>query len=254
MHKGTPAPTRAPRAPSPPRLTAKQKGKGTNRIEPQEQPKKPVTSFQCPSGPPPLINRATKPRASYAAAARKPAVKPAQAPLVAPLAKVAEAILQTQEPPKRNKRVRKTPNFATEGPTRKQVLVTFDKGEIPVDSTIGSAAAQTVVNRALLAANSKIRILSIARAYSGYALATNDVAQPNDLNVIRGWVHSAIPGENPECWAGLPTSKSYLKVVDIPYYSNLQTLERTTPQDVERVMRASPLSEHFFLAGLPRIV
>jgi hypothetical protein len=61
MHERTPAPTGPPRASSPPCFTAKQKGKGTTRIEPQEQPKKPVISFQRPSGPPPPINRATKP-------------------------------------------------------------------------------------------------------------------------------------------------------------------------------------------------
>ncbi|KXN84581.1 hypothetical protein AN958_12317, partial [Leucoagaricus sp. SymC.cos] len=70
------------------------------------------------------------------------------------------------------------------------------------------------------------------------------------LNVIQQWlgIHFSPIGSE----AYLPASKSFLKLIDIPYIR--QDGSRTTSDQVEGVMRASNLSNHFILVGPPQVV
>jgi len=55
-------------------------------------------------------------------------------------------------------------------------------------------------------------------------------------------------------WVGLPTSTSFVKIINIPYYSNLVSKVKTTIAEVKAAIAASPLAENFKYAAEPRIV
>ena len=76
------------------------------------------------------------------------------------------------------------PSFTSAGPTRRQVLVSFRRGELPGDIPLQSIT--NVVNSALIGRGSQIRILATSYAYGGWALATDDVAREGDVDIIRG--------------------------------------------------------------------
>jgi len=101
-------------------------------VQPRPQPKKPVVPFQHMGVPPP-INHATKPsRKSYSSVAK---LAPASQPVtVAKLARVAphlpvDNVTQAYSHRAAGRPARKhkvpTPNFTTQGPSRKQILITF---------------------------------------------------------------------------------------------------------------------------------
>jgi len=55
-------------------------------------------------------------------------------------------------------------------------------------------------------------------------------------------------------WVGLPTSTSFVKIIDVPYYSNLVNKVKTTIAEVKAAIAASPLTENFKYAAEPRTV
>ncbi|KAF8958392.1 hypothetical protein BDZ97DRAFT_1668574, partial [Flammula alnicola] len=97
---------------------------------------------------------------------------------------------------------------------------------------------------------------SASLAYNGISITTNRIANEEDLNVICTWVLKLIPETDTlMVWVGLPTSKSFLKVmINIPAYKNIAQREMTTRQEVQDVLCASPLSLYIVLEGLPRVV
>ncbi|KAF9470318.1 hypothetical protein BDN70DRAFT_939817, partial [Pholiota conissans] len=108
--------------------------KGKQPAVPQPQPKRPVVPYQR-GGPPPPIPRATKPKprsyAQVASSTPRPRA-PAPANTLVALAQAlpglpAERIVQLQQPAqgREPERKRKAPTFTSQGPSRKQVLVSF---------------------------------------------------------------------------------------------------------------------------------
>jgi len=229
----------------PPRRPADRKGKAPIRTAPRPQPIKPVVAFQRP---PPPINLATHPRKSFAATVRntKGPVKTA-APTIQPAAAQSAAGPSRPETPRKRKSV---PSFTAPGPTRRQVLVSFGKGLAP---NLDVARLHTAVNQALSAAHAKVAVLSSGPAYDGYSLTTSQVANNKDLELIRGVVAPLLP-TGLQYWVGLPTSTSFVKIVDVPYYSNLVNKVKTTVTEVKAAIAASPLAENFKYAADPRIV
>jgi len=109
------------------------------------------------------------------------------------------------------------------------------------------------VNQALTTAHAKVAVLSLGPAYDGYSLTTSQVANVKDLEIIRSAVAPLLP-TGLQYWVGLPTSTSFVKIVDVPYYSNLVNKVKTTVAEVKAAIAASPLAENFKYAAEPCIV
>ena len=109
------------------------------------------------------------------------------------------------------------------------------------------------VNQALTTAHAKVAVLSSGPAYKGYSLTTSQVANIKDLEIIRGAVAPLLP-TGLQYWVGLPTSTLFVKIVDVPYYSNLVNKVKTTIAEVKAAIAASPLTENFKYTAEPRIV
>jgi len=186
-------------------------------VQPRPQPKKPVVPFQQMGMPLP-INRATKPKKSYASAAKSTPNIPvtvAQLAKVAPnlpVNRIAQANSNVREKKPSRKRKTVLPNFTTMGPSRRQILISFNNKKIACDFNLFIKRAQA----ALASAELNLRVLSMADAYGGYTVYTEEVPHPNAINVIRGLAVSIF--QTDALYVGLPTSTSYIKIMDVPYY------------------------------------
>ena len=146
-----------------------------------------------------------------------------------------------------------TPSYTTQGPTRRQVLVEFKTrdGRPPRPPF---AELSNAVNDALMRARSQTRVLSGALAYQGWAFQTSHVPSTLDLDLIRGLICARYPDQANTLWVGLPRSKSYLKIVDVPFFSDPVLAKRTTPEDVDGAFQRSPLHDDYRPDAAARIV
>ena len=81
-----------------------------------------------------------------------------------------------------------------------------------------AASAVESCNKGLVSAPSKLRVESVRKAWDGVSMSTNFVASVAELEVIKQWLKkTAGLGEVTEVEPRLPQSKSFLKVLDIPY-------------------------------------
>jgi len=110
-----------------------------------------------------------------------------------------------------------------------------------------------IVNQALTAAHAKVAVLSSGPAYDSYSLTTSQVANVKDLELICSAVTPLLP-TGLQYWMGLPTYMSFMKIVDVLYYSNLVNKVKTTVAEVKAAIAASPLAKNFKYAAEPRTV
>ena len=117
------------------------------------------------------------------------------------------------------------------GPTRHQVLIPL----IPAAAEIVMANAASAVescNKGLVEACSKLRVESVCKAWDG--VSTNSVASAAELEVIKQWLKkTATLGEVTEVEPRLPQSKSFLKVLGVPYWDSKTSLPITPVQVAE---------------------
>ena len=73
-------------------------------------------------------------------------------------------------------------------------------------------------NKSLVEAHSKLRVESVHKAWDGVSMSTNSVASAAELEVIKQWLKkTAGLGESTEVEPRLPQSKSFLKILGVPY-------------------------------------
>jgi len=105
----------------------------------------------------------------------------------------------------------------TQGPTRYQVLVPLDSATAEL-IVANAASAVQFCNKSLVEARSKLRVESVHKAWDGVSMSTNSVASATKLEVIKQWLKkTAGLGESTEVEPCLPQSKSFLKILDVPY-------------------------------------
>ncbi|KAF9535934.1 hypothetical protein CPC08DRAFT_771854 [Agrocybe pediades] len=156
-------------------------------VAPRQQPKKPEVQF-ARVGPPPPINRATKPKKSYASTLGQGPKRPVTIAQVAkvmpqlPLEAVAGPSRGQASGPSNARKCKKgVPSFIAGGPSRRQVLIGFGTGsDITCDFNLFIRRARTVLRDG----GSSLQILSMEYAYTGYALHTDGVASEKDLEFI----------------------------------------------------------------------
>src|SRR4051812_19638693 len=147
-----------------------------------------------------------------------------------------------------NRRV--PPTFTAAGPSRKQILVSFPEKKAPA---FDSHKLLTLVNDTLHGGRKSIMsALSVTEAYEGIAIATNTVAWQSDVDLVRNAVKRAFPN-SPKVWVGLPTSTSYLKMIDVPLFVDRDMKVKVHRDDIKAAMEKSPLAQHFTLAGPARV-
>ncbi|KAF9439971.1 hypothetical protein P691DRAFT_689165 [Macrolepiota fuliginosa MF-IS2] len=156
--------------------------------------------------------------------------------------------------------------MTTTGPNRHQVVVTFEPNAVGDNVAPDRTTLLADINQRLLATWSQTRVESGHMGYSSWILVTTVVASQADLEVIRlGFKAASPPGT--KFYLCLPQSKSYLKVIDIPFFKTLPYASVNTEGvtehhpatyivegDVRAAFARSPLAPHLNLVDKPRIV
>ena len=85
-------------------------------------------------------------------------------------------------------------------------------------------------------------------------MSTNSVASAAELEVIKQWLKkTAGLGESTEVEPHLSQSKSFLKVLGVPYWDSKSSLS-ITPAQVAEALSCSSLFESITLASMPCIM
>ena len=117
-----------------------------------------------------------------------------------------------------------------------------------------AASAVESYNKGLVSACSKLRVESVRKAWDGVSMSTNSVASVAELEVIKQWLKkTAGLGEVTELEPCLSQSKSFLKVLGVPYWDSKTSLSVTSAQ-VAKALSSSPLFEGVTLASMPHII
>ncbi|KAF9038417.1 hypothetical protein BJ165DRAFT_1531509 [Panaeolus papilionaceus] len=129
-----------------------------------------AATFRRPTGPPPAVNRTTKPRPLFAAVIKH-----------APQACVPKPSAQQMGGDAKKKSLL-TPKFVTKGPSRKQVLITFMARDVP-HADIENIYQE--VNGAFTWSGRVIRALSCGHTFNGYTVECTQVAADQDINTVK---------------------------------------------------------------------
>ncbi|CAA7264645.1 unnamed protein product [Cyclocybe aegerita] len=230
---------------SPSHIPASKKRKGVDRPVLPPPQKKSKVAYSHP-GPPPLINRATKPKPrpmTWAGIACQAAPMPPPPPGLGPQRHGPSPLPSFLTGPMKT-------SFTSEGPTWKQVLVLF-RGTPPDLTKFFTESAVCAANGYLRDGCSMLKVTSIVRVYDGLLLVTPAVASLSDLDILRNFIRESLPTGTP-FEVALPSSTSFIKILDIPYF-DLKGL-KITQEALEKALHTSVHAEVFaYLSTKPRI-
>jgi len=142
----------------------------------------------------------------------------------------------------------------TKGPSRKQIIIPMSKEN--VDSFIKNSSLHiSNINRQFCNTKSEILVNYIQAELLGITVVTNKVSQPSDLMLIDQYIKNSNDVNTlqiDEPW--LPKSKSYLKIIGIPYYPHNNSQEHLTSNDIETVLKQNQIFDNISLASKPRVI
>ena len=143
--------------------------------------------------------------------------------------------------------------MTTQGPTRCQVLIllTLTYTKMMMANAISVVES---CNKCLVSACSKLRVESVHKAWNDMSMFTNSVASTAELEVIKQQLKkTASLGEDTEVEPCLPQFKSFLKILEVPYWDSNLSLPITFIQ-MTKALSNSSLFEGITLASMPHIM
>jgi hypothetical protein len=106
------------------------------------------------------------------------------------------------------------------------------------------------INCSLTSAKSDLWVDSCIHAYGGISLLTNHVATQSEISLIGSTVTAGLAPLKP-AEASLPTLRSYLKIIDVPYFRGSVPI---TPDQICDVMGQSHMVSSFILTNTPHVM
>ena len=111
------------------------------------------------------------------------------------------------------------------------------------------------INRLLYNAKSDVLIDYIHSDNTGIMVITNKVTQQSDIFIINQYIKNSndinsLQVEEP-C---LPKSKSYLKIISIPYYPHANSQEKLTSNDIKTILKQNHIFDNISLASKLRVI
>jgi hypothetical protein len=215
-------------------------------------------SARARGAPPPVPDASTRPAvrpASFAQAARFQGgqvpsssvdgiVRLAKAFPELPTSRLAAMQGQASPAKPRSKKASST----VHGPSRRQILVKAS----PIPDAFNPGDLLDQVRSKLALHRSRLVAQSVSLAYGGFSIATDVVASEDELRFVREGVRAALPGASSTA-TELPSSTSYLKLVDVPLTAGDKMI---TPEIIiQQIAKAGPLvRDHVVLQTPPRVV
>ena len=144
-------------------------------------------------------------------------------------------------------------NMTTKGPSHKQVIVPMKSKDVNI--LIKDSSMHIInINWILKNIKSSVRVDYIHVDGKDIVITTNNIASPSDLQTIEKYIKSmSCINTNQVQSPWLPQSKSYLKIVDIPYLSEA-TNSCITSEEMENVLKNTHIFNNVVLASKPRII
>ena len=144
--------------------------------------------------------------------------------------------------------------MTTKGPSRKQVIIPMG-GDNVISFMKNLSLHIANLNRTLC--NSKLEVLVdyIRPENSGITVITNKVSLQSDLSIIDNYIKSSnninpLQVEEP-C---LPKSKSYLKIIGIPFFPHANSQEKLSSNNIEIILKQNYIFNNISLASKPRVI
>ena len=144
-------------------------------------------------------------------------------------------------------------NMMTKGPSHKQVIISMNN-----NSTIGfikdSSTHVININRILKNIKSSTMADFICINSKSIIITTNNIASLSDLQAIEQYVKSIVSIEPNQVQSPkLPQSKSYLKIIRVPYLAEATNI-CISFDNIEKILKNNHLFNNIVLASKPRII
>jgi len=135
--------------------------------------------------------------------------------------------------------------MTTKGPSRKQVIIPMS-GENISNFMKNSSLHVANINRLLCNTKSEVLVDYIRSDPMGFTIITNKISQQSNIMIIDQYIKSSndinsLQVEEPR----LPKSKSYLKIIGIPFYPHENSQERLTSNDIKMILKQNQSSTIF---------
>jgi len=112
----------------------------------------------------------------------------------------------------------------------------------------------TNINRSLKSIKSNVCTDFISADDKDIIISTNGIASNSDLQEIEKYIKNSLQTSNNSiATPRLPQSKSYLKIVGIPYYVD-KSNTHISLEDIEHTLKNSHIFNNIVLASKPRII
>jgi len=144
--------------------------------------------------------------------------------------------------------------MTTKGPSRKHIIIPMS-----VENTLSFMKNLSInvanINRQLRNAKTDILVDYIKSDSNGITIVMNKVTQQSDLSIIDQYVKNSSDINTLQVEdSRLPKSKSYLKIIGIPFYPHVNSQDKLTSADIETIMRQNHIFDNVSLASKPRVI
>ena len=145
-------------------------------------------------------------------------------------------------------------NMTMKGPSRKQVIFLMssnNRNRFMKNTAIHIAN----LNRNLNNMKSEVLVNVICSDLAGITIITNKVSQVSNLTTIEKYIKNLENIDSSQVdTLRLPQSKSYLKIINLPYFPNGNLQDCLNASDVETIIKQNYIFNNVTLASKPRVI
>ena len=144
--------------------------------------------------------------------------------------------------------------MTTKGPSRKHIIILMSNDNI--SSFMKNSSLNVAnINRELRNAKTDVLVNYVHSDNMGITIVTNKVTQQSDLSIIDHYVKNSNDINTLQVEdSRLPKSKSYLKIISIPFYPHSNSQEKLTSLDIKTILKQNHIFDNISLASKPRII
>ena len=144
--------------------------------------------------------------------------------------------------------------MTTKGLFRKQVIMPISSENV-ISFMKSSSLYIANINRLLRNTKSDILVDYICSDNTGIMVITSKVAQQSDMSIIDQYIKNSndinsLQVEEP-C---LSKSKSYLKIIGIPFFPHMNSQEKLTSNDIKTILKQNHIFNNISLTSKPRVI
>jgi len=166
----------------------------------------------------------------------------------------AKKIDQINEIVKGSPKAKQQINMTTKGPSHKQVIFPMSNNNM-VKFMKNSSVHVANINRILKNTKSEVSVDFIRADPVGITIITNKISQASNLITIENYVKNSESIDSSQIdMPRLPQSKSYLKIIGIPYFPNGNLQDCLNSSDVENIIKQNHIFNNVTLVSKLRVI